>query len=73
MKYSSRLVALLITLLLAGGMIFAQSRTVSSNTPAALALVKSFEEKLNLEGLDITNTFTIVQKKTGEADRVIQI
>jgi len=73
MKYSSRLFAVLMLSLLVGGIAFAQSKTVSSNTPAALALVKSFEEKLNLQGLDITNTFTIVQKKTGEADRVIQI
>jgi len=73
MKYTVRLIAILVVLLFTGSTAFTQSKTVSSNTAAALALVKSFEEKLNLQGLDITNTFTIVQKKTGEADRVIQI
>ncbi|WP_455381063.1 outer membrane lipoprotein-sorting protein [Salinispira pacifica] len=43
------------------------------NDPRALAIAKNFEEKLNLEGLDITNTFNLVQKKPGEADRVLQI
>jgi outer membrane lipoprotein-sorting protein len=52
---------------------FAQSKTVSSSDPRALAIVKVFEEKLNVTGLDVTNTFTLVQKKAGEADRVIQI
>ena len=46
---------------------------VASSDPKAVALVRSFEDKLNLVGLDVTNTFTLVQKKTGEADRVIQI
>jgi hypothetical protein len=35
--------------------------------------VRAFEDKLNLEGLDITNIFTLVQKKAGEADRVLRI
>lgn len=43
------------------------------NDPKATSLVSAFEWKLNLEGLDITSTFTIVQKKEGEADRVLQI
>jgi hypothetical protein len=51
----------------------AQSKTVSSSDPKAVAIVKAFEDKLNIEGLDVTNTFTLVQKKSGEADRVIQI
>ena len=41
--------------------------------PKAAALVTAFEDKLNLEGLDITNTFTLVQKKEGEADRVLRV
>ncbi len=73
MKYTARVFTVLFALVFAGSTAFAQSKTVSSNNAKALALVKSFEEKLNLQGLDITNTFTIVQKKTGEADRVIQI
>jgi outer membrane lipoprotein-sorting protein len=44
-----------------------------SNDEAALKIVRAYEEKLNLVGMDITNTFTLVQKKTGEADRVLQI
>ncbi len=44
-----------------------------SNDPAALRIVKTFEDRLNLNGIDITNTFNLVQKKPGEADRVLQI
>jgi hypothetical protein len=50
-----------------------QSRSVTASDPKALAIVRTFEEELNLVGLDVTNTFTLVQKKPGEADRVIQI
>jgi negative regulator of sigma E activity len=45
----------------------------AASDPKAAALVAAFEKKLNLQGLDITNTFTLVQKKEGEADRVIRI
>jgi hypothetical protein len=38
-----------------------------------LALVKAFEEKLNVDAFDVTSTFTIVQKKPRDADRVLQI
>lgn len=62
--------ALLLLVLLPAS---AQSPKVSSSDPAALALVKAFEDKLNLQGMDVTNTFTLVQKKVGEADRVLQI
>jgi hypothetical protein len=48
----------------------AQAKTTD---PKAAALVTSYENKLNLEGLDITSTFTLVQKKEGEADRVLRI
>lgn len=51
----------------------AQAKKPMANDEAALALVRGFEEKLNLLGLDIANTFTLVQKKTGEADRVLQV
>ena len=34
----------------------------SSSDPSALKVVRAFEDKLNLEGLDVTNTFTLVQK-----------
>jgi len=64
-------ISMLSWLLVAG--LGAQSKTVTSNDPKALAIVKSFEDKLNLGDLDVTNTFTLVQKKAGESDRVIQI
>ncbi len=59
--------------LLAALPLAAQSRKVTSSDPGALKTVKAYEEKLNVVGLDITNTFTLVQKKPGEADRVLQI
>jgi outer membrane lipoprotein-sorting protein len=44
-----------------------------SNDPKAVALIESLQNKLNLEGSDITSTFTLVQRKEGEADRVLKI
>jgi hypothetical protein len=44
-----------------------------STDPKAAALVTAFEDRLNLEGLDVTDTFTLVQKKEGEADRVLRV
>ncbi|HOX32583.1 MAG TPA: outer membrane lipoprotein-sorting protein [Spirochaetales bacterium] len=41
--------------------------------PAAAELVRAFEAKLDLAGLDVTNDFTLVQKKEGEADRVLRV
>ncbi|MCX7024472.1 MAG: outer membrane lipoprotein-sorting protein [Spirochaetes bacterium] len=45
----------------------------AASDPAAAALVRGFEDKLNLEGLDVTNTFTFVQKKAAETDRVLRV
>ncbi len=45
----------------------------NSNDPRAVKIVQVLEEKQNLDGLDVTSLFTIVQKKEGEADRVLQI
>jgi len=39
----------------------------------AEALVKDVEDKINVESLDLTSTFTLVQKKEGEADRVLRL
>jgi outer membrane lipoprotein-sorting protein len=39
----------------------------------ATEIVKRMEERLNLEGGDVTSTFTLVQRKAGEADRVLKI
>jgi outer membrane lipoprotein-sorting protein len=51
----------------------AQSKTVTADDPNAVKIVRAYEEKLNLVGLDVSNTFTLVQKKTGETDRVLKI
>jgi len=45
----------------------------SVNDPGAEKLIQAMEAKLNLEGTDVTSTFTLVQRKEGEADRVIKI
>jgi hypothetical protein len=50
-----------------------QNLAAKATDPKAAALVSAFEDRLNLEGLDITNTFTLVQKKEGETDRVLRI
>lgn len=71
MKFSHPAAIILFGAILALGTTGAAQ--AQSNDPAALALVRSFESRLNLEGLDITNTFTLVQKKPGEADRVLSI
>jgi len=39
----------------------------------AIKLVQAMEDRLNVEELDVTNTFTLVQKKDGEADRVLKL
>lgn len=59
--------------LIASAPAIAQSKAAASNDPAAVKIVQTFEDRLNLVGLDVTSTFTIVQKKTGEADRVLQL
>lgn len=65
--------AVMIAMVYAPAIASGQSRSVASSNPAAVRLVQSFENRSNLEGLDVTNTFTLVQKKAGEADRVLQI
>jgi outer membrane lipoprotein-sorting protein len=39
----------------------------------ARALIRDLEDKINVETLDLTSTFTLVQKKEGEADRVLRL
>jgi outer membrane lipoprotein-sorting protein len=41
--------------------------------PRAVKIVEAYESKLNLRGLDLTSTFTLVQKQEGQADRVLQV
>ena len=43
------------------------------NDPRAVRLVEAWENKLNVEGLDITNIFTLVQKRQNEPDRVLRV
>ena len=56
-------------LILTAVTVFAQKQ----NDPRGAAIVEKFEKMLNIEGLDVTTTFTLVQKKEGEADRVLQV
>jgi hypothetical protein len=51
----------------------ASAQAAKSTDPKAAALVEAYEAKTDLAGLDVTSTFTLVQKKEGEADRVLRI
>lgn len=54
----------------AAGVFAAEPR---ESDPKAVAVITKMEEKLNLEGTDVTSTFTILQRKEGEADRILKI
>jgi hypothetical protein len=41
--------------------------------PAAERIARGWETQLNTEGMDVTTTFTLVQKKEGETDRVLRV
>jgi outer membrane lipoprotein-sorting protein len=43
------------------------------NDKQAADIISAMEKRLNLEGADVTSMFTLVQRKQGEADRVIKI
>jgi outer membrane lipoprotein-sorting protein len=45
----------------------------TENDPKAVVIITKMEKKLNLEGTDVTSTFTILQRKEGEADRILKI
>jgi hypothetical protein len=49
------------------------SAAAKATDPKAASLVGGFEDKLDLGGIDVTDTFTLVQKKAGEADKVLRI
>ncbi len=51
----------------------AAAQAEKKNDARAVKIIQTLEEKQDLSGLDVTNLFTIVQKKEGEADRVLQI
>jgi hypothetical protein len=45
----------------------------TQNDPRAVKIVEGWESKLNTDGIDLTTTFTLVQKKDGEADRILRV
>lgn len=69
-RFSARVFAALVMLAASAA---AGAQAKNANDPKAVKIVQVLEEKQNLDGLDVTNLFTIVQKKEGEADRVLQI
>ena len=56
-------------------LLLAATLSAQNSDPAAVgtALIKDLENKINTESLDMTSTFTLVQKKEGEADRVLRL
>ena len=64
-----RYISSLFLIFIAVPFIFSQN----DSDPEAVRIIENFENKLNLETYDITTLFTIVQKKSGEADRVLRI
>lgn len=49
------------------------AQAAGRTSPEAAALVKAMEAKINVEAQDLTSTFTLVQKKEGEADKVLRL
>jgi len=55
------------------GMALPAAARAADNDPAAVKIVRGWESQLNTEGVDLTTTFTLVQKKPGETDRVLRV
>jgi outer membrane lipoprotein-sorting protein len=74
MKNKRKLICIFATAaaLLVPAVLTAQ-QTAQTNDPKAVELVERWEDKLNVENLDITNLFTLVQKRENEPDRVLRI
>jgi outer membrane lipoprotein-sorting protein len=66
-------VLLMTACLLAAGSSPLAAQQTGRNDPRAVKIVEDYETKTNLGGMDVTTTFTLVQKKKGEADRVLQV
>jgi len=49
------------------------SLVAQASDPQAEALIKALEAKINVEALDLTSTFTLVQKQEGQTDRVLRL
>ncbi|MBN1523797.1 MAG: outer membrane lipoprotein-sorting protein [Spirochaetales bacterium] len=64
-----KIVLLTALFFMAGIYSFAQTQ----NDVKAVAIINAFENKLNLDGYDVQSSFTLVQKKQNEADRVLKI
>ncbi len=45
----------------------------SKSDSTAIRIINTMEERLNLDGIDVTSVFTLVQRKAGEADRVLKV
>jgi len=45
----------------------------ADSDPAAVKIVQGWESQLNTLGLDVTTTFTLVQKRPGDTDRVLRV
>jgi outer membrane lipoprotein-sorting protein len=61
----------LILFFLAAAASVAQDK--KANDPRAADIISKMEAQLNLDGTDVTSTFSLVQRKEGEADRVLKI
>jgi len=64
--------AILLLLILVTSIFPARIFAQNSDT-TAVRIVTQMQDLLNLEGSDVTSTFTLVQRKAGEADRVLKI
>jgi outer membrane lipoprotein-sorting protein len=53
--------------------VLALAATAPAFAQDATVLIRDLENKINVEALDLTSTFTLVQKKEGEADRVLRL
>jgi hypothetical protein len=72
-RSTRRALAALASAVLALAAIPAAIAAPTQNDPAAERIVKGWESKLNVEGLDLSTLFTLVQKKPGETDRVLRV
>jgi outer membrane lipoprotein-sorting protein len=52
---------------------FGAAQETGKNDPEAVRIITRMEELLNLEDTDVTSTFNLVQRREGEADRVLKI
>jgi outer membrane lipoprotein-sorting protein len=56
-----------------GSVISAAGQDKKNSDPKAVDMITAMETKLNLDGIDVTSTFSLVQRKEGEADRVLKV